>query len=420
MAHIRKRTLKSGKTAYIARWLEHGIERQKSFATERAAERHALRVEDQLRRKGDSDGLYVRRETVADVVDSVMASPDWGELKPSTVDGYRKLYESDILPKWGKRKVASITGQEIEAWYAELLKSGLSKATVRHRHIALGKMFKYAAKHRLVSYNPMEAVTAPVPEKGRGVALRPEQVEAIAVQLDGHHPYGLLVRFAAATGLRAGEMVGLRVRDVNLLKREIRVEQTIIRVSGETVVGAPKSKNSTRTVPILGSALIRDLTAYLEQHPNRANPDALLWPGRKVGGTHELDYSKPFSHGSFYQWHFRPALAKAGLIGQVLPTGDGTFLAVCTGTDHQAEYHTEDEAARHIARHVKGGPRFHDLRHTAGSSWLAMGTDLLKVSRRLGHSTIAITADIYGHVMEEDYAEESARYDAWVAQASAR
>jgi integrase len=161
---------------------------------------------------------------------------------------------------------------------------------------------------------------------------------------------------------------------------------------------------------------VRELTAYLEQHPRRADPGALLWPGRKVGGTHELDYSKPFSHGSFYQWHFRSALAKAGLIGKLLPTGDGTFRVGCC----ERKFFTEEEAARHIARHVKGGPRFHDLRHTAGSSWLAMGIDLFRASRWLGHSTIAITADIYGHPMEDDFSEEPAKYDAWLAQAAAQ
>jgi integrase len=265
---------------------------------------------------------------------------------------------------------------------AELLDSGLSPASVRHRHIALSKLMKYALKHRLISANPCSVVTAPAPErKEHGVALQPEQVELIASALDSHPPYGLLVRFTAQTGLRAAEVAGLRIRDVNLFRRNIRVEQTLQRINGEPVVGRPKSVKSIRTVPLLGSALVRDLTAFLDEHPHRANPDALLWPGRKVGGTHELDFDKPFHPGSFYSWHFQAAVRKAGLSGRV---------------------------------------RFHDLRHTAGSSWLANGIDLFRVSRWLGHSTIAITADIYGHLMAEDYTQESARFDSWLAQAATK
>jgi integrase len=353
---------------------------------------------------------------VAKVVEAVTESPEWRKLRPSTVRGYQALFERVIIPRFGQRKIASITSQEIETWTAELLDSGLTPASVRHRHIAMSKLMKYALKHRLISVNPCAVVKAPAPEKREhGIALRPEQVEAIATALDSHHPYGLLVRFTAQTGLRAAEIAGLRIRDVNLLKREIRVEHTLQRMNGEWISGRPKSVKSIRAVPLLSSALVRDLTAYLEEHPNRANPDALLWPGREIGGSHDLDYAKPFHPGSFYGWHFRAALVRAGLLGQVVSRGDGYRVGCC-----EREFVSEEEAVRHVTRHVKGGPRFHDLRHTAGSSWLAMGMDLFKVSRRLGHSTIAITADIYGHLMSDDYSEESARFDAWLAQAATK
>jgi integrase len=419
MAHIREVQRKGGRgVAFEVRWREHGADRQKTLPTRRAAERHALKVEDKLERSGNSDGLYERRETVAEVVEKVMANAE-RKLKPRTLHSYRLIYDARILPEFGRRRVATVTSQDVEAWISELSKSGLAPATVRHCHIALSKAMKYALRHRMISVNPCVGTDLPTLRRDNehAVFLRPEQVEAIASALADSSPYDLLVRFAAWTGLRAGEIAGLRVRDVNLLKRELRVERTLQKIGGEWVAGSPKSARSTRTVPLLSAGLVKDLAAYLEQHPRRANPDALLWPGRQKGGHHAVDWSRPFNQGSFYRWHWRPALVRAGLLGQILPTDEGTWLAVCGKHDDPPEYHTEPEAVRHVANHAKGGVRFHDLRHTAASSWLASGVDLFKVSRWMGHGTISVTADVYSHLLPGDHSSEAAQFEAWLSKA---
>ncbi|MBF4461695.1 site-specific integrase [Rathayibacter sp. VKM Ac-2878] len=163
--------------------------------------------------------------------------------------------------------------------------------------------------------------------------LTTAQVEALAGKLSDSMPYDLLIRFAAYTGLRAGELAGLRVQDVDLTRGHVQVRQTMQHVAGEWVADKPKSKRSTRDVPLMHSKLIRDLRRYLLQHPHSGHPSALFWPGRAVGGKHAPDYSRVMDNASFRRNYFRPALAAAKLPDM----------------------------------------RVHDLRHTAASLWLAAG-----------------------------------------------
>ena len=130
----------------------------------------------------------------------------------------------------------------------KLAASGLAAATVHHHYVALKKAFRHAIHDRLLTYNPCDGVKVPKPQtvtEFEPVFLTVAQIEAIAQRLDGQAPYGLMVRFAAYTGLRAGELAGLRVRDLDLAHGHVNVRQTVQRIQGEWVVGTPKSKRST-------------------------------------------------------------------------------------------------------------------------------------------------------------------------------
>jgi integrase len=188
-----------------------------------------------------------------------------------------------------------------------------------------------------------------------------------------------MVRFAAFTGLRAGELAGLQVRDVNLLRRSVRVERTAQRAKGEGwSYASPKSDRSTRSVP-LRTGLVDELEAYLAEHPRRDEPTAPLWPGRLRGGYGDgksgLDYERLFDHQSFYRYYFKPALSAAGLPATT---------------------------------------RFHDLRHTYASIMAAAGVDIYKVSRWMGHANVSTTDAIYTHLFATDHEADMARLDAFV------
>lgn len=183
----------------------------------------------------------------------------------------------------------------------------------------------------------------------------------LAAKLDSAEPYDLLVRFAAYTGLRAAELAGLRVRDLDLAAGHVSIRQTVQRIRGEWVFGTPKSRRSTRDVPLVESGLIRERRRYKMAHPCSGEPDALLWPGRTIG-SHAVNYDRILDVGSYRRNYFRPALKALGMPDM----------------------------------------RVHDLRHTAASLWLAAGAKPYEVSRWLGHANINTTDTIYAHMYPSD------------------
>lgn len=145
-------------------------------------------------------------------------------------------------------------------------------------------VFKYALRHRLIAENPAVGTVLPRvrhEQKFEPLFLTAQEVEALALHLSEHAPDDLFVRLAAYTGLRAGEMLGLQVRDINLLRHILDVRRTYQHTRDGWAESSPKSDKSIRTVP-LRRVLVYDLTEYLAEHPHRDDPTAPLWPGRSL------------------------------------------------------------------------------------------------------------------------------------------
>jgi integrase len=218
----------------------------------------------------------------------------------------------------------------------------------------------------LIDRNPAETVELPVP-------ARPELVVWTAGQLgeflggvvdDDLYPVFLLL---ALCGLRRGEAVGLRWRDVDLDTGVLKIRQQFVAVGSHIVIGEPKSKAGHRTIA-LDAATVQLL---------RCHRAAQTRQREQLGGVDT---------------------------GLVFTQPNGTAL-------------DPTYVSRHFDRLVaaSGLPRIrlHDLRHSSASIGLASGESLLEVSRRLGHSSIAITADIYSTVSADvarEYAERLSRH----------
>jgi len=156
--------------------------------------------------------------------------------------------------------------------------------------------------------------------------------------------YGLLVRFAAFTGLRAGEIGALKVRRLDLMRRRVEVSESASEAHGKFEVGATKTYER-RNVPV-PAALIDQLV----HHIAGKGPDDFVFESPDGG---------PVRHSNWYPRHFKPAVVRAGL-------PDGT--------------------------------RFHDLRHTYAAMLIAQGAHPRAMMERLGHSTIQVTLGTYGHL----------------------
>lgn len=375
MAHVRPVERKSG-AAYEVRWREHGKERQRTFPVKREAERFAMKVEGEQAAGTSTEPLAGRGKTFQEVLDASLAASR-PRLKPTTYEGYLLLYNARIVPRFGKQRIAAVTSEHVEQWIAGLTAEGLATSTIRNHYVAVSKAFRYAVRHRLMSHNPCDAVQ--LPRAGSAVDFAPEfltaaQVEAVAAELDAMHPYGTVVRFAAQTGLRSAEISGLRIRDVNLAAGHVEVLQTVKRLNGEWTVGTPKSARSTRNVPLPSRALVAEPRRLLVAHPSSGDPNALFFPGN-AHASRRLDWTQPLDTGRVRRYHLVPAARRLGIADKM---------------------------------------RFHDLRHTYASMMLAAGFEPYKVSRWMGHGSVATTDGIYGHLYQADYNAQIAQFEAFV------
>ena len=170
------------------------------------------------------------------------------------------------------------------------------------------------------------------------------------------------MRFAAYTGLRAGEIAALRVGRLDMLRRRVEVAESLSIVPGQGLVFGPTKNYQRRTVPL--PAFLADELAEHLAHRGGPGRDALVFTSQQ---------GAPLRQHHFYWRHFKPAVQRAGLDVQ---------------------------------------PRFHDLRHTCVALLIAEGAHHLTIMRRLGHSSIQVTLDTYGHLFPELEEDVTQRLDA--------
>lgn len=225
---------------------------------------------------------------------------------------------------------------------------------------------------------PLDSILSGCDEPVRNAECSPRAWPTGALacaKFEALEPTGALIRFAAYTGLRAAEITGLRVRDLNLSAGHVEVRQTIRKVNGEWLTDTPKSVRSTRNVPLLNRALVAELRELLLAHPRSGDPDALFWPARE-NGSRRLDYGRPIDVGGVRRYYLRSATAALGMPQM----------------------------------------RFHDLRHTYASLMFAAGFKPYEVSRWMGHANVSTTDGIYAHLYPSDYNKQIARFEAFVAE----
>lgn len=210
----------------------------------------------------------------------------------NTMAGLVRMLDRHVLPTFDKRRISSITSEDVEQWIARLASTPtqrggkpLRPSTVKHAFIAANKVFRYALRHRLIGHNPATGTVLPRVQHNEKFApqfLSGAEVEALAAALSGPAPDDLLVRVGAYCGLRAGELVALRAGDVDVHRERIRVQRTLVRTQEGWREDSPKSANSSRTVPMNKElAALRD---YFMQNPHGDDLRAQLWPGRNYAG----------------------------------------------------------------------------------------------------------------------------------------
>jgi len=345
-----------------------GRRRQKWFAhkTRREAEAHLAQIVAAMQGGGWTPPA---KTPLGDYLEQWLRDYATGAVRPTTLESYRSIVRVHVAPALGHVPLATLSGQTIQGYLSRKLQEGLSAATVHKHYRLLHEALGHAVKWGLVTRNPAVLADPPRPRRKEMRALDEEQVRLFLAEAKRSSPYYRLYLAAVTTGMRQGELLGLRWQDVDLALGTASVRQTFYRLGRQMLFGEPKSAKARRTVA-LPAVLVEELRALrAEQEENR----------RLLGADyhdHDLVFCQPNGkplHGhNISQGDLRRLLARAGL----------------------------------------PRIRFHDLRHSHATLLLRQGEHPKIVSERLGHSGVGITLDTYSHVLPGMQEQATARLEA--------
>lgn len=291
------------------------------------------------------------------LVDSVEPMVAAGKLAYSTFIRYRGIVRKHLLPALGRTKLKSLTRPQIRRLYAEKAKT-LSPRSVDYIHITLQRALGQAVRDDLIGRNVASGERPQSSRHRKEVkALTSEQVQALMREIHGEHNEALYV-VAVHTGLRQGEILGLKWTDIDLDARRLSVRRALKKVEGGWGLGPPKNSASRRSVPLSKTA-----SAALRSHRTRQNEERPHAPGWKDHGlVFPSRVGTPADRGNVYRVEYLPLLERAGL-------GDEGFT-------------------------------FHTLRHTFASELFRQGRRPKVIQTLLGHSSIMQTMDTYSHLLD--------------------
>jgi integrase len=382
--------VKTPEGTYRASWRDPaGRQRGKTFKRKRDAERFVAELEAAKNR-----GLYI--DPHAGKIKFADYLPRWVvgiNHEATTTFRDQGLMRNHIVPRWGSVPLAKIDYTSVQAWVADL-STRLSPASVRECFRVFSSVMKAAVRDRTIGYNPCEGVRLP-PRRRKDTDGRTITRETLVRQLLPAIPdrYRALVAVAGGTGLRWGEVLGLRLDTIDLDAGLVHVSRVVTEVNGKVASKPfPKTAHGRRTVPLPAFAV-----KLVCEHMSRYAP-------ARTGEVFINEMGGPLRRSTWRRRVWRPALVRAGLLGKVIQEGPRQFRAAWTdeaGTDATAVFRTEPEAVNEVARKAAGGLRFHDLRHSY-ATWLVYdGVPINDAQRLLGHSRPSTTLDIYTHYQRE-------------------
>ncbi|MDQ3864218.1 MAG: site-specific integrase [Actinomycetota bacterium] len=291
-------------------------------------------------------GEYLGRWLVDSVRDTV---------RPTTFERYEQMVRLHIRPVLGQVKLKKLTSAYVRGLYRQKLDAGLSPRSVQYVHVTLHKALKQAIADGLIPRNATEAVKPPQVRREEMRPLTAEQVKVLFEAAKGDRLEALYV-LAVTTGLRQGELLGLKWDDIDLEVGTLQVRRTLTTAKGDPVLSTPKTKGSCRTVKLSQTAL-EILRSHLERQLGEIDRAGDMW--RENGLIFTPESGSPLSRQHVTARRFKPLLRRAGL----------------------------------------PEIRFHDLRHTCATLLLSKNVNPKVVSEMLGHASIAITLDTYSHVL---------------------
>jgi integrase len=312
------------------------------------------------------------RQTVAQYL-SVWLKTIKPTIRPRTWGRYRELVSLHIVPEIGKLALTKLTPQHVQRLYSTKLDAGLSSTTVHHLGMMLHRALHQAERLGLVARNVCELAETPRMAEHELQVLDRAQVRTLLETAKGNRLEALYV-LAVTTGMRQGELLGLRWRDIDLAAGTVQVHATLQRTRESGLqLAPPKTKQSQRRIK-LGPNVVETLRAHRARQAQQRLSAGPVWDDT-LDLVFANEVGRPIEAQNLIARSFHPLLKRAGL----------------------------------------PPVRFHDLRHTAATLMLGQGINPKIVSERLGHASIGITLDIYSHVLPDMQDQAAAAMDAALA-----
>lgn len=308
-------------------------------------------------RRAQEDGLpqITGRQTVEQYLTSWLEA-----IKPtmeySAWKRHGEYVRLHIVPGIGAIRLTALTPQHVQVLYSDRLSSGLSSSTVHHLHATLHKALKDAERLRLVARNVTKLVNVPRMAESEIHPLSQDEARILLDVASGERLYALYA-LALATGMRQSELLGLQWPELDLDQGLARVRWQLKREDGVWAWKQPKTRRSRRQIALSSSTVVALRAHRAMQEIERAHAGT-KWE------DHELVFCTRLG---------RPLSARNIVRSFQLSLTKGDLPRI----------------------------RFHDLRHTAATLLLAGRVNPKVVSEMLGHSTVAITLDIYSHVLPD-------------------
>ncbi len=248
------------------------------------------------------------------------------QLRGSSLRRYGDQVRLHVVPSLGKFPLARLTPQHVQVFYARKLASGLSSTTVHHIHGMFHRALEDALRMGLVQRNVTEMVRAPRRSSREMMTLSEEQARDFLRLVEGHS-YKALYVLALTTGMREGELLGLRWQDIDFDRRVLQVRMNVQETEGPYILAETKTSYSRRNI-----SLTRNAVEALRRHRAKQNEERL-----QMGSAwnSSLDLVFPNAWGginnpdNFVKRFFKPLLAKAGLPARCASTTCGTLLRRC-------------------------------------------------------------------------------------------
>ncbi len=370
MAWVEKRRRRQsdgtlGEVTWRARYRDaNGRPRSRTFARKFDAERF-LEINGADLQRGDWVDPTLRRSSFVDWADAWWATT--AKLRPNTRRGYWLLLKNHILPYFRGARLGAIDYLDVEGFIAEKLKSGHGPKQVRQMVSILSLIMKCAVKANARKDNPAAGHALRVPQRRASQVPMLTMDEAACLVDHTSDHYKAAMWLLIFTGMRPSELCGLRVEDVDLVRRVVNIRRTWSPVPGydggtwEYVSGPVKSDAGQRSIPI-PEWLCQDLAGQLAGRP----------PFDRHAPLIVNKHGRPVNRDTFRARVVRPALRAAGL--------------------------PEDF-------------RTYDIRHTHASLLIDDGANVLAVAQRMGHTDPSVTLRVYGHLFEGVQQELTDRLD---------